>query len=121
MNLITGKLKPTCGDVRFKGQNITGSSIWDIVNLGIASTFQVVKPFRHLPVLANVMVPCLCSRSRRKGEWVKNLERRAMDALEFCGISDLALEPASVLSHGDLKRQFPPNPSSFCWTNPLED
>jgi len=27
-----------------------------------------------------------------------------MDALEFCGIRDLALEPASVLSHGDLKR-----------------
>jgi branched-chain amino acid transport system ATP-binding protein len=27
-----------------------------------------------------------------------------MDALEFCGISDLAREPASVLSHGDLKR-----------------
>jgi branched-chain amino acid transport system ATP-binding protein len=28
----------------------------------------------------------------------------AMDALEFCGISDLAKEPASILSHGDLKR-----------------
>jgi len=35
---------------------------------------------------------------------VKTVELRARDALEFCGISDLALEPASVLSHGDLKR-----------------
>jgi branched-chain amino acid transport system ATP-binding protein len=32
------------------------------------------------------------------------VELRARDALEFCGISDLALETASVLSHGDLKR-----------------
>lgn len=104
MSLITGKLKPTAGTVMFKGKNITGWQIWDVVNAGMASTFQVVKPFRHLPVLANVMVPCLSPRAKRRGEWVKNLERRAMDALEFCGISDLAMEPASILSHGDLKR-----------------
>jgi len=35
---------------------------------------------------------------------VKSVELRARDALEFCGIADLALESASVLSHGDLKR-----------------
>lgn len=32
------------------------------------------------------------------------MEMRARDALEFCGIADIALEPASSLSHGDLKR-----------------
>ena len=104
IRLITGILKPTSGQVIFKGEDITGQSIYKTVNMGLASTFQIVKPFRHLPVVANVMVPCLCGRSRRKGEWVKTVELRARDALEFCGISDLALEPASVLSHGDLKR-----------------
>lgn len=104
IRLITGILKPTSGTVRFKGTNITGRPIWEIVNMGIASTFQVVKPFRRLPVAANVMVSCLCSRAKRKGDWVKTVELRVRDALEFCGISDLALEPASVLSHGDLKR-----------------
>jgi len=102
--VITGILKPTSGRVRFKGKDITGHAMSKIVNLGIASTFQVVKPFRRLPVIANVMVSCLSRRSRRKGEWVKTVELRARDALEFCGIADLALEPASVLSHGDLKR-----------------
>jgi len=63
-----------------------------------------VKPFRRLPVIANVMVGCLCPRARRSGEWVKRLEIKARDALEFCGIADLAMEPASILSHGDLKR-----------------
>jgi branched-chain amino acid transport system ATP-binding protein len=104
IRLMSGILKPTAGRVRFKGENIIDRPIWEIVNMGIASTFQVVKPFRHLPVLANVMVACLSKRAKRKGEWIKTVELRARDALEFCGIADLALEPASILSHGDLKR-----------------
>jgi branched-chain amino acid transport system ATP-binding protein len=101
---ILGILKPDTGRVQFKEKNITRHSTWSIVNRGIAGTFQVVKPFRRLPVIANVMVGCLCPRARRSGEWVKRLEIKARDALEFCGIADLALEPASILSHGDLKR-----------------
>lgn len=101
---ITGILKPTSGTVRFKGKDITGQMISKTVNMGMAMTNQVVKPFRHLPVIANVMVPCLCPRAKRRGEWVKTVEARSKDALEFCGISDQALESASVLSHGDLKR-----------------
>jgi branched-chain amino acid transport system ATP-binding protein len=64
----------------------------------------VVKPFRHLPVIANVMVGCLCPRITKRGEWVKSTPVKARDALEFVGIADRALEPASTLSHGDLKR-----------------
>ena len=40
----------------------------------------------------------------KRGEWVKRVEAKAMDALEFAGISDMALEKASTLSQGDLKR-----------------
>lgn len=104
MRLIMSILKPNAGSVMFKGEDITGVGTSEIVNKGIAMTFQVVKPFRHLPVFANVMVACYCPRAKRRGDWVKTLEVRARDALEFCGISDLALEPAHVLSHGDLKR-----------------
>jgi branched-chain amino acid transport system ATP-binding protein len=104
ISLITGILKPTYGTIELKGEDITGRAIWEIVNKGIGSTFQVVKPFRNLPVIANVMVSCLSLRVKRKGDWVKTVELRARDALEFCGIADLAQETASVLSHGDLKR-----------------
>ncbi len=104
LRMITSILKPSSGHIYFKGKNITGCPIPEIINQGIASTFQVVKPFRHLPVISNVMVSCLSPRSKRKGEWVKKTEIRARDALEFCGIADLALEPASILSYGDLKR-----------------
>jgi branched-chain amino acid transport system ATP-binding protein len=104
LRLINGILKPTSGTVRLKGKNIVGQASWRIVNQGIASTFQVVKPLRHLPVIANVIVSCLSPRGNSTGEWVKTVESRAQDALEFCGIADLANEPASFLSHGDLKR-----------------
>jgi branched-chain amino acid transport system ATP-binding protein len=104
IRLLMNILKPTAGKVTLKGEDITGQKTAKIVNKGMALTFQVVKPFRHLPVAANVMVACLSPKTKRKGEWVKTVELRALDALEFCGIADLALEPASVLSHGDLKR-----------------
>jgi branched-chain amino acid transport system ATP-binding protein len=104
LRLITSILKPDSGRVRFKGRDITGAKSWDIVNWGIAGTFQVTRPFRNLPLIANVMVPCLSPRAMKRGEWIKRIEAKALDALEFVGISDLALEPASCLSHGDLRR-----------------
>jgi branched-chain amino acid transport system ATP-binding protein len=104
LRLITGILKPDAGSVTFKGEDITGKKTWDIVNRGIAPTFQNMRPFRRLPIIANVMVSCLSPRSMKRGEWVKKVEAKAMDALEFAGISDMALEKASTLSQGDLKR-----------------
>jgi branched-chain amino acid transport system ATP-binding protein len=104
LRLITGILRPDSGDVRFRGKKITGRKTWDIVNMGIACTFQNMRPFRRLPIIANVMVSCLSPRAMKRGEWVKKVEVKAMDALEFAGISDMALEKASTLSQGDLKR-----------------
>jgi long-chain acyl-CoA synthetase len=101
---IMGILKPTAGTVKFKGKDITTLSTARVTNLGMAMTFQVIKPFRHLPVLYNALVSTLSSRAKRRGEWVKIAEERAKDALEFCGIGDMAQELASSLSHGDLKR-----------------
>jgi branched-chain amino acid transport system ATP-binding protein len=104
LRMITGILKPDTGSIRFKGKEIAGHKTWDIVNRGIVSTFQNMRPFRRLPIIANVMVACLCPRALKRGEWVKKLEQKALDSLEFAGISDMARENASVLSQGDLKR-----------------
>lgn len=104
LRLLTGILKPDTGSVKFKGRELVGMKTWDIINLGVATTFQNMRPFRRLPIIANVMVSCLSPRAMKRGEWVKKVEAKAMDALEFAGISDMALEKASVLSQGDLKR-----------------
>lgn len=104
LRLINGILKPSAGNVQFRGKDIVGLKTWKIVNMGIASTFQNMRPFRRLPIIANVMVSCLSPRAMKRGEWVKKVEAKAMDALEFAGISDMSLERASTLSQGDLKR-----------------
>jgi branched-chain amino acid transport system ATP-binding protein len=104
LRLITRVLKPDSGRVIFNGEDITSLRTWDVVNRGIACTFQNTRPFRHLPIVANVMVPLLAPRAHARGDWVRKIDAKAMDALEFVGIADQALEPASALSQGDLKR-----------------
>jgi len=103
-HLITGFLKPDSGTVKFLGENITGLEPHKIVNRGIARTFQVVRPFRHLPVIANVMVPLSSPRGSKKIEWLKTTERKALDMLEEVGLTEMMLEPAENVAHGDLKR-----------------
>jgi branched-chain amino acid transport system ATP-binding protein len=103
-NIISGFLEPDSGTLKFEGENITGLAPHKIVNKGIARTFQVVRPFRHLPVIANVMVALKSPRGARKIEWLKTMERKAADLLEDVGISELALEPAENVGHGTLKR-----------------
>src|SRR3954447_3253024 len=104
LRLITKILRPDAGRIALNGEDLTALRSWEVVDRGIAGTFQNMRPFRHLPIIANVMVPLVAPRARRRGEWVKRIEAKAMDALEFVGISDMALEPASALSQGDLKR-----------------
>src|SRR3954470_1612661 len=104
LRLITRILRPDAGSIVLNGEDITALKPWEVVERGIAGTFQNMRPFRHLPIVANVMVPLVAPRAKKRGEWVKRVEAKAMDALEFVGISDMALEPASALSQGDLKR-----------------
>ncbi len=104
VRLIMGLMRPDAGRVVFRGEDITGDPTWRRVVRGITGTFQNSRPMKRLPLIANVMVALYNPRVARQGEWVKTVEARALDALEFVGLSDLALSPASELSQGDLKR-----------------
>ena len=103
-NLISGFLGADSGEIMFKSENIVGLPPSAIVNKGVARTFQVVRPFRHLPVIANVMVALKSPRGARKIEWLKTMERKAADILEDVGLSEMMLEPAENMGHGTLKR-----------------
>ena len=52
INLVTGHIKPTSGQVLINGTDMTGAKPWAIAHAGVARTFQIVKPFPDLPVLA---------------------------------------------------------------------
>ncbi|MBW2205249.1 MAG: ATP-binding cassette domain-containing protein, partial [Deltaproteobacteria bacterium] len=62
VNLITGFVKPTAGEVHYKDRKITGWPPYKVVRLGIARTFQMVRPFYQLPAFKNMIIPLYSPR-----------------------------------------------------------
>ena len=59
-NCITGNYKPEHGRITFGGQDITGKHPHNIVEMGIARTFQSIRLFGKLPALENVLAGRHC-------------------------------------------------------------
>lgn len=97
-NCLTGFDKPTSGDVRLRGRSILRMKRHEIVQAGVARTFQIVRPFRDLPVIAGAMIP-LIAAGRKKGA-----RAAAMEVLARVGLADRAGVTSALLSEGDLKR-----------------
>jgi ABC-type branched-subunit amino acid transport system ATPase component len=108
VNLITGFVKPTEGNVRYRGKKITGWPPYKIVRLGIARTFQMVKPFYQLPAYKNMIIPLYSPRVKKMvGGKYGDRNAVALDLLEEVGFerdSFVAYKAASVLPQGYLKR-----------------
>ena len=105
-NLITGYLRPTEGRILFKGKRIEGLPPHRIVYLGIARTFQIVRPFTELSVLENVLVAWGHRHYGGMGPFLpySRERRRAMEILEEVGLSDRAHLPAGTLPIGHQRR-----------------
>ncbi|MBI4800563.1 MAG: ABC transporter ATP-binding protein [Desulfarculus sp.] len=108
VNLITGFLQPSTGRVSLKGQDITGGPPYRTAELGLARTFQMVKPFYQLPAFKNVVVALFSPRVKRlAGGAYGDRDAVAKDLLEEVGFerdSWVINKQASVLPHGYLKR-----------------
>ena len=101
-NLLTGFLKPTNGEVLYNGKkNIAGWNPHKIAKLGIARTFQLVRPFKMLNALENAMVPHIPKYLTAKPSTLKN---RATWSLITVDLAEKKNYPAFILPHGDLKR-----------------
>ena len=107
-NLITGFVKPNEGKILFRGQDITGWPPYRIVRLGIARTFQMVKPFYQLPAFKNIIIPLYSPRVKRLiGGKYGDRDAVALDLLEEVGFerdSFVAYKMARVLPQGYLKK-----------------
>jgi branched-chain amino acid transport system ATP-binding protein len=108
VNLITGFVKPTDGEVLYRGQDITGWPPYKIVRLGIARTFQMVRPFYQLPAFKNMIIPLYSPRVKGiAGGKYGDRDAMALDLLEEVGFerdSFVAYKIANVLPQGYLKR-----------------
>lgn len=113
-NVVTGVYTPTEGDIKYKDQSIVGMKRHHVTKLGIARTFQNIRLFGESTALENVMTAADVHnkvgvvgsifgtpRSRREEEASK---KRALELLDFIGISKRAGQLAKNLPYGDQRR-----------------
>ena len=100
-NVITRLYTPDEGRVLYDGVDLLREPAHGIVRRGIARTFQNVELFRGMTVLENVLVGAhVGTRVGAEGA----ARRRALDALDYVGLADLAYRPAAGLPYGTQKR-----------------
>ena len=97
--LVSGFIRPDGGDVRFEGRSLLGVPPHAICARGLARTFQIVRPFPNLTVLANVMVGALVRHPRRA-----DAEARAHAVLAEVGLGAKVAQRAGGLTLAERKR-----------------
>ncbi|CAN5739518.1 ABC transporter ATP-binding protein [soil metagenome] len=114
-NQITGLYEPTEGTIVFDGKDVVGLAPHQIVELGMARTYQNIRLFENMSVVGNILVG---HHVRMRAQWwqvllnlpsVRREERRSMDyALELMDLVGLrrayAEDLAKNLPYGDQRR-----------------
>jgi branched-chain amino acid transport system ATP-binding protein len=98
-NVIAGVLSPTAGEVVFDGRSISRWKPYHVARAGIARTFQIPKPYRHLTVVENVALSAMLHERS-----VAAARRSAEAVLAEVGLADYADAPVSILTAGLQKR-----------------
>jgi branched-chain amino acid transport system ATP-binding protein len=101
MNLISGALKPSSGDIRLYGHSISGTGASRVASKGVARTFQLVRMLPAMTVLENVSAGGVFGHARR---WGKELDDYANALLRRVGLPNVGSAPVSTLTYIDQKR-----------------
>jgi branched-chain amino acid transport system ATP-binding protein len=108
-NLLSGNLKPTAGQVIFKGRDITRLPVYRTIHLGIGRSFQITNIFPSLTVFENIRLASQALGNDNFKFWrsaahFKRYEQRTWDVIEQVGLQDRARAPARTLPHGDQRK-----------------
>lgn len=107
INLITGYLKPSRGEIRFQGKDITGLSPREVIALGIARSFQIPQLYTGLTVLENMLI-AVATRSGRSWDFWTQLnedswQQEALNVLKQFGFENDAGQVVGNLPEGGRK------------------
>jgi branched-chain amino acid transport system ATP-binding protein len=106
-NCILGQLKPSGGDVRLDGREVTGMRPCDLNRLGVSRTFQLLQVFPQLTVRENLILAGQEHKgtmlSRLIGARDAGLSAPAERMLDFFRLGHLADVEAGELSYGQQK------------------
>lgn len=100
--VLSGFLNPSHGEIRFMETSIAGMRPDRLCHLGIARTFQVVRPFLEMTVFENVKAAAVFGKPDRRSAAETN--REVNEILERTGIAPLAHHMAHSLSLPERKR-----------------
>lgn len=101
MNLISGALAPSAGEIFLGERLISDRPPRDIARAGVARTFQLVRILPSLTVLENVMAGAVFGHKRLWGREARNHTARQLDRV---GMGHAASVPTSALTYIDQKR-----------------
>ncbi len=114
INMITGALPITSGEIQYNGTTISSLPAYKIARMGIGRTFQNLKLFNSMTVIENLMVGGHQLTKMGLLEFLFNfhgaaqeekfLRERAREVLTFLGIDDLRNEKVSNLPYGLQKK-----------------
>lgn len=100
--LLSGFLPASDGEIRFRGVPTGALRIDQLCHLGMARTFQVVRPFPEMTVFENVKVAAVFGKKERP--LAAEIRRGVEDALACTGLSSMAELPARSLNLPQRKR-----------------
>jgi len=101
MNLISGALKPSSGEIRLYGDPIIGIGASRVARKGVARTFQLVRMLPAMTVLENVSAGGVFGHARR---WGTELDDYAYALLQRVGLPNAGNALVSALTYIDQKR-----------------
>jgi len=111
--LIASFLHPTSGEVRFRGQRISGLAPHKVARMGVVRTFQETTIFKSMTVRENIIIAHhLRSRASLAGFFLgtrtaqqdeEEFGRSADEIIDFLGLGAYRHELASNLPHGYLR------------------
>ncbi len=101
-SLIAGNARPSTGDIRFAGQSLVGLRPDQICRMGVARTFQIVKPFPALTVLENLRTAGMFGKAGLRT--ARDADTASLQVLDEIGLADVAQRPASTLTLAGQKR-----------------
>ena len=104
-NLLTKFLKPTRGQILYKGQDITAMAPADVARLGLVRSFQISAVFPHLTAMENVRVALQRQHGSSFDFWrsksvLDQYNCRAQELLEDVGLGEFANTPAVEMPYG---------------------
>jgi branched-chain amino acid transport system ATP-binding protein len=112
-NVITGFLRPTAGDVRYRNTSLTGLKPHEVAALGLVRTFQRTSVFQNNSVFENLLIglhrqgratlldTLLALPRERASE--RALQDKAWELLDLVGLAQRASETAGTLPYGEQR------------------